>query len=341
MDKFIRVAVDLGKNYFQVHGLESEGGRVVSRKVKRSKMHETFARIQPCRVGMEACGSAHHWARELMAMGHQVVLMPPAYVKPYVRRGKNDAIDASAICEAMARPDMRFVPIKSVDQQACLMLHKTRELLVKQRTMAVNALRGHLAEFGLVVAKSIGRVDDLLELARLDTKLPPAAKAALACLARHLEGLDLSIEALNEEIALAHEQNPTSRLLDEIPGVGPLIASAIAASIPDPGLFRSGRDFAAWLGLSPKQFSSGGKEKLGPITRQGNRYIRKLLVTGATSVLRVAGKRKGALADWINALRARKPERLVAVALANKLARICWAMMSTGEGFRVDLYAKA
>jgi len=341
MKKFIRTAIDLGKNYFQVHGLESEGGRSISRKIKRSKMHEVYSQIEPCRVGMEACGSAHYWARQLTAMGHEVVLIPPAYIKPYVKRGKNDVVDAAAICEAMSRPDMRYVPIKSADQQAVLMLHKTRELLVKQRTMAVNALRGHLAEFGIVAAKGIGRVDELLALAKADAELPHIAGAAVACMAQHLEGLDLSIETVDEEIARAHRQNPTSRLLDEIPGIGTLIASATAASVPDPGVFKSGRDFAAWLGLTPRQNSSGGKEKLGAITKQGNRYIRKMLVTGATSVLRVAGKRKGALADWINALRARKPERLVAVALANKLARICWAIMNTGEGFRTDTYVKA
>ena len=341
MKKFIRTAVDLGKNYFQVHCLESEGGPSISRKVKRSKMLEFYSQIEPCLVGMEACGSAHYWARELVAMGHKVVLIPPAYIKPYVKRGKNDAVDAAAICEAMSRPEMRFVPAKSTDQQAVLMLHKTRELLVKQRTMSVNALRGHLAEFGIVVAKGIGRVDELIALAKADTKLPQIAKSAVECLAQHLEGLDQSIEAVEDEIAKAHRQNPTSRLLDEIPGIGTLIASATAASVPDPGVFKSGRDFAAWLGLTPRQNSSGGKEKLGAITKQGNRYIRKLLVTGATSVLRVVAKRKGALADWINALRARKPERVVAVALANKLARICWAIMSTGESFRTETYLRA
>jgi transposase len=340
MKKFIRTAVDLGKNYFQVHGLESEGGLSVSRKVARSKLLEFYSQIEPCRIGMEACGSAHYWARELIAMGHEVVLIPPAYIKPYVKRGKNDAVDAAAICEAMSRPGMRFVPVKSADQQAVLMLHKTRELLVKQRTMSVNALRGHLAEFGIVAARGIGRIDELLALAQADLRLPQIARSAVACLARHLEGLDQSIKTVEEDIAKAHKQNPTSRLLDEIPGIGTLIASVISASVPDPGVFKSGRDFAAWLGLTPRQNSSGGKEKLGAITKQGNRYIRKMLVTGATSVLRVAGKRKGAIADWINALRARKPERVVAVALANKLARICWAIMTTGEGFRTDAYLK-
>jgi transposase len=304
-------------------------------------MREFYSRIEPCRIGMEACGSAHYWAREFVAMGHEVVLIPPAYIKPYVKRGKNDAVDAAAICEAMSRPNMRFVPIKSADQQAVLMLHKTREMFVKQRTMSVNALRGHLAEFGIVAAKGIGRVDELLALAQSDATLPQIAKSAVAGLARHLEGLDQSIEAVEDEITKAHRRNSTSRLLDEIPGIGTLIASVIAASVPEPGVFKSGRDFAAWLGLTPRQNSSGGKEKLGSITKQGNRYIRKMLVTGATSVLRVAGRRKGALADWINALRARKPERVVAVALANKLARICWAIMTTGEGFRADTYLKA
>ena len=246
--------------------------------------------------------------------------MPPAYTKPYVKRGKNDAVDAEAICEAMSRPGMRFVPIKSAEQQATLMLHKTRELLVKQRTMSVNALRGHLAEFGLVVAKGIGRVDELLDLAESDATLPEAAKAAVKTFAQILEGLDKAIDELEKKIAEAHAQSETSRLLDGVPGIGKLIASVIAASVPDPSVFKSGRDFAAWLGLTPRQNSSGGKQTLGGITKQGNRYIRKMLVLSATSLLRWVGKRKGALRDWIVALLAKKPARLVTVALANKLA---------------------
>ena len=339
MDEFIRVGVDLGKGYFQIHALTATAA--ISRKLSRTKVRTFFARLAPCRVGMEACGSAHDWARELAAMGHEVVLMAPAYIKPYVKRGKNDALDAAAICEAMSRPDMRFVPVKSADQQAVLMLHKTRELLVKQRTMSVNALRGHLAEFGLVVAKGISRVGELLELAERDGALPQEARGMAKLLACHLEGLDRSIDAAEKRIAAANRRSPTGQLLDRVPGVGPLIASVIAASVPDPGAFKSGRDFAAWLGLTPKQNSSGGKAKLGAITKQGNRYIRKMLVVGCTSTLRVAGKRKGALADWIAALRARKPERLVAVALANKLARICWAIMTTGEHFRQEMFARA
>ncbi len=260
MDEFIRVGVDLGKGYFQIHALT--GAAAVSRKLSRPKVRTFFARLAPCRIGMEACGSAHYWARELAAMGHEVVLMPPAYIKPYVKRGKNDALDAAAICEAMSRPDMRFVPIKSADQQAVLMLHKTRELLVKQRTMSVNALRGHLSEFGLVVAKGISRVGELLELADSDGTLPQEAREMAKLLASRLEGLDRSIDAAEKRIAAANQRSPTGQLLDRVPGVGPLIASVIAASVPDPGAFKSGRDFAAWLGLTPKQNSSGGKAKL-------------------------------------------------------------------------------
>ena len=341
MKKFIRIGVDLAKNYFQIYALTSEHGPVVTRKLKRSKMHEFFSQIEPCRIGMEACGSAHYWARELKAMGHEVALMPPAYTKPYVKRGKNDAVDADAICEAMSRPGMRFVPIKSAEQQAALMLHKTRQLLVKQRTMNINALRGHLSEFGIIAAKGIGRVDELLELAENDATLPKAAKVGVKVLSQTLEGLDKAIDDLENEIASAHAQNEMSWSLCKVPGVGKLIASVIVASVPDPGVFKSGRDFAAWLGLTPRQNSSGGKQTLGTITKQGNRYIRRLLVLGATSLLRVVSKRKGALRDWIVALLAKKPARLVTVALANKLARILWAMMKTGECFRAEMFAKA
>jgi len=214
--QFIRIGVDLAKNYFQVHALANEGGPAVTRKLKRSKMHEFFAQIEPCLIGMEACGSAHYWARELETMGHEVLLMPPAYTKPYVKRGKNDAVDAEAICEAASRPGMRFVPIKSAEQQATLMLHKTRELLVKQQTMSVNALRSHLSEFGIVVAKGIGRVDELLELAESDTTLPEVARAAVKILAQHLEGLDKSIDDLEKQIGRAHAQSEMSRLLDQV-----------------------------------------------------------------------------------------------------------------------------
>jgi transposase len=339
--KFIRMGLDLGKNYFQVHGLESEGGAAMTRKLSRAKMLGFFAQVAPCRVGMEACGSAHYWARELAALGHEPVLIAPAYVKPYVKRCKSDAADAAAICEAMSRPDMRFVPIKSADQQAVLMLHKTRELLIAQRTMSVNALRGHLAEFGLIVAKGIEHVDELRGLAHEDVRLPAATKAAVSQIGRHLDEIGASLEAIDDEIGKEHAQNQMSQLIDEIPAFGPLLSSAIAASVPNPKVFRSGRDFSAWLGITPRQDSTGGKTKLGAITKKGNPYIRKMLVVGARSVLHVAHKRKGALAEWIMKMRANKKERVAVVALANKLARICWAIMSSGECFRSEIYAKA
>jgi transposase len=235
---------------------------------------------------------------------------------------------------------MRFVPVKSAKQQAALTLHKTRELLIKQRTMCVNALRGHLSEFGLVVAKGIGRADELIEMAKEDATLPATTKAVVKVFAEQLEAIDASIDSLENEIAEAHSQSETSKLLASAPGVGKIIASAIVASVPNPLVFKSARDFAAWLGLVPRQNSSGGKETLGAITKQGNQYIRKLLVLGATSLLRVAGKRKGALRDWLVGLLAKKPARLVTVALANKLARIIWAMMTTGEAFRMETFER-
>jgi transposase len=245
-------------------------------------------------------------------MGHEVKLTPPIYVKPYVKRGKNDAADAAAICEAMSRPNMRFVAVKSEDQQATLMAHKTRELLIKQRTMSVNALRGHLAEFGVIAAKGISHVEELVERAAA-ADLPAMVQATLGVLLAQLRSLDAAIDELERAIVADHRRDPVSRLAASVPGVGALAASAILASAPDPHAFKSGRDFAAWLGATPKQNSTGGKEKLGSITKQGNRYIRRLLVLGAISVLRAAPKRKGALCDWLAALRARKPPKVVAV----------------------------
>jgi transposase len=292
---------------------------------------------------MEACGSSHFWAREIRALGHEVVLIPPAYIKPYVKRGKNDAVDAAAICEAMSRPDMRFVPVKSAEQQGVLMLHKTRDLLIKQRTMIVNALRGHLSEFGLIAPKGIQHMKELLAMALAleDELLPEEAKAAAAMLGAQYAETDDKVNALEKKFAQSCAKNPISRMLKKIPAIGPLIASAMVAFTPDPSVFKSGRDFSASLGLTPSQHSSGGKQKLGGITKMGNRYLRKNLVVGCTAVLRVAHKYKGALAEWILALRAKKPERVVAIALANKLARIAWAIMSTGEAFRTELYVRA
>ncbi len=341
MKKFIRIGVDLAKNCFQVHALESEGGKAVARKLTRSKFAAFFEGVEPCLVGMEACASAHYWARELMAMGHEVKLMPPSYVKPYVKRGKNDAIDAEACCEAVCRPGMRFVPVKSASQQAALTLHKTRDLLVKQRTMSVNALRAHLAEFGIVVARGVGRAGELIEMAARDADLPAAALASVRALQLQLEGIEASIGVVEEAIKAAHAACQTSQLLDGAPGIGVITATAAAAMTPDPDVFRSGRDYAAWMGLTPRQNSSGGAPSLGAITKKGNRYMRKLFVLAATSLIKIAKKRTGALAEWIVALLKRKPRRHATVALANKLARTVWAMMKTGEVFRAGLFARA
>jgi transposase len=340
MNKFIRIGVDLAKNCFHVHAIESEGGRAVSRKLTRAGMVKFFGSIEPCLVGMEACGSAHYWARELRAMGHDVRLMPPSYVKAYVKRGKNDDVDAAACCEGVSRPTMRFVPIKSAEQQAMLMLHGTREQLIKQRTMNINALRGHLAEFGVVAAKGAEHVGELVEKAAAEGALPPAAQSGVTALAGQIAALAEAIDEVERAIVQAGGRDETVRLLDAAPGVGPIIATAVVASTPEPARFKSGRDFAASLGLTPRQNSTGGKEKLGPISKRGNRYLRKLLVVGALSLLRVAGKYKGALAEWIAALKTKKPPKVVAVALANKLARIVWAMMTTGEAFRKESFAR-
>jgi len=309
MRKYIRIGVDIAKNSFQVHALESEDCSATKRRLSRSGLVKFLAEVEPCAIGMEACGSAHYWARRFRAMGHEVKLTPPIYVKPYVKRGKNDAADAAAICEAMSRPNMRFVAVKSEDQQATLMAHKTRELLIKQRTMSVNALRGHLAEFGVIAAKGISHVEELVERAAA-ADLPAMVQATLGVLLAQLRSLDAAIDELERVIVADHRRDPVSRLAASVPGVGALAASAILASAPDPQAFKSGRDFAAWLGATPKQNSTGGKEKFGSITKQGNRYIRRLLVLGAISVLRAAPKRKGALCDWLAALRARKPPKV-------------------------------
>lgn len=338
MEQFIRIGVDIAKNVFHVHALGG-AGEIVTRKLSRSGMRKFFSSIAPCVVGLEACGSAHYWGRELRAMGHDVRLMPPIYVKTYVKRGKNDANDAAAACEAASRPDMRFVAIKSEEQQATLMAHKTRDLLVRQRTMTVNSLRAGLAEYGVVVAKGIENVTTLIEKAA-EARLPEMAQVTARVLIGQLEQLDETIADLTRRIVKAQRGNPLARLLDEVPGVGALFASEVLASVPDPKMFKSGRDFAAWLGLTPRQDSTGGKTKLGSITKQGNRSLRRLLVRGATSLLRVAHRHKGALGDWFLALKARKRGKVAAVALANKLARIVWAIMTTGEAFRAATFAR-
>jgi transposase len=330
------VGLDLAKNVFQVHAIGSDGAVLVRRKLRRAEVIGFFTDLPGCVVGMEACASAHHWARELIALGHEVRLMPPAYVKPYVKRGKTDAADAEAICEAVTRPTMRFVAVKSVEQQAVLMLHKSRDLMVRQRTMLINALRGHLAEYGIVTGIGAGGVTAMLKaLHERQEELPAHARSALHGLAAQLRALTSEIDRLEAQILAWHRADETSRRLATIPGIGPITASAISAAVPDASLFRSGRQFAAWLGLTPRANSSGGKERLGGITKQGDGYLRRLLVVGATAVMRMTRKNADRQ-PWMAQLLERKPAKIATVALANKTARIAWAVMS-----RKEVYAAA
>lgn len=327
----ITVGLDLAKSVFQVHAIGHDGAVLVRRKLRRAEVIGFFTDLPACLVGMEACASAHHWARELIALGHEVRLMPPAYVKPYVKRGKTDAADAEAICEAVTRPTMRFVAVKTVEQQAVLMLHKSRDLMVRQRTMLINALRGHLAEYGIVTGVGAGGVTAMLKaLHEQQEKLPAHARSALHGLAAQLRALASEIDRLEAQILAWHRADETSRRLATIPGIGPITASAISAAVPDASLFRSGRQFAAWLGLTPRANSSGGKERLGGITKQGDGYLRRLLVVGATAVMRMARK-NAARQPWMAQLLERKPAKIATVALANKTARIAWAVMSRNE----------
>ena len=328
MQEVAVVGLDLAKNIFQVHGIDAAGVVVVRKQLRRSQVLPFFEGLSPCLVGIEACASAHHWGRQLMAIGHEVRLMPPAYVKPYVKRGKTDAADAEAIAEAVTRPTMRFVAVKTEAQQAVLMLHKTRDLLVRQRTMLINALRGHLSEFGIVSAQGSAGVQAALRSLILEReRLPELAQAALR---RQLEALWAEIEHLEHRILAWHRQDATSRRLATIPGIGPITASAMAASAPDPALFRSGRQFAAWLGLTPRAHSSGGKERQAGISKMGDGYLRRLLVVGATAVLRMA-RQRGTGGPWIRGLLDRKKPKAAAVALANKTARIAWVLMAREE----------
>lgn len=329
------IGLDLAKSVFQVHCVQADGG-VLRRKLRRAQVMAFFAAQPPSLVGMEACATAHHWAREITALGHEVRLMAPSYVKAYLRRQKNDAADAEAICEAVCRPTMRFVPVKSAERQGVLVLHRTRELLVRQRTMMINAVRGHCAEFGLIAPQGPRRVMELMEQVRVGcvTSLPEIARSALLLLGDQLAGLALQIQSLERRLLAWHRQDRASQQLASIPGVGLISATALAASVTDPSLFRSGREFAAFLGLVPRQNSSGGKDRLGRISKKGDGYLRKLLVVGATSVIRRAKAGELAAAPWIRSLLERRPARVVTVAMANKTARIVWAVLARGEDYR-------
>lgn len=330
------IGLDIAKNVFQVHGIDGEGRPVLCRKVRRDRLLTLFAGLAPCLVGLEACATAHHWARELTALGHRVRLMPPAYVKAYVKRNKNDAADAEAICEAVRRPTMRFVPIKSADAQSILMLHRARHLLVRQRTAQVSAFRAHLAEYGVVAPKGIAHVRDLL--AALETGgallLPDLARQTLLLIAQMIDVLSQQIRKIEIELLAWHRTSAVSQRLETIPGIGFLTATALAATVGDARVFRSGRQFAAWLGLVPRQNSSGGKERLGGISKMGDRYLRHLLVVGATAIVRYTRRKATAVSLWANRLLERKPARLVTVAVANKMARIAWAVMAREETYR-------
>jgi transposase len=336
MEQITTVGIDLAKSLFQVHAVDGTGRVVISKAVRRAGFLALLSRFPACLIGMEACASSHHWARELIRLGHQVKLIPPAYVKAYVRRQKNDAADAAAICEAVSRPSMRFVPVKSEAQQAALMLHRVRALLVGQRTALICALRSHMAEFGVIAPVGPRNIDALLErLAdETDEAIPAVARLALKPLAEQMAGLQERIEQLDQEILQSCRRDEVSRRLAAIPGIGPLTATALAASITDPKMFESGREFAAFLGLVPRQSSSGGKARLGRISKMGDRYLRTLLVVGATAVLRHATAKGSPSRLWAKDLLTRKPFKLVAVALANKTARIAWAIMARGEAYR-------
>ncbi len=337
MVEIITIGLDIAKNVFQVHGVDGGGEVALRRQLRRAEVVSFFGKLPPCLVGMEACGSAHYWARQIAALGHEVRLLPPAHVKPYVKRGKkNDAADAAAICEAVGRPHMRFVPIKSAECQGALLLHRTRDLLVRQRTMLICALRSHLAEFGVVAGQGKGNFAKLVTRLEAveDEALPELARAALRPIATQIDDANAKIEALEKAIVARHRGEEASRRLASIPGIGPIIASAIAATVPDASVFKSGRQFAAWLGLVPKQNSTGGKDRLGGITKAGDRYIRRLLVIGATGLIRYKHKNVPGGLDWLTGLLARKPVRLVTVALANKIARIVWAVLCRREVYR-------
>ena len=336
MQTVTTIGLDIAKSVFQVHGVDAAGQVVVRRQLKRRYVLAFFEKLPPCLIGIEACASSHHWSRELKALGHKVRLMPPAYVRPYVKRQKNDAADAEAICEAVTRANMRFVETKTPEQQSCLMLHRTRHLFVRQQTAVINAIRAHLAEYGIVAPVGRNGVEELLGVVAdaSDKRLPEIARACLAALGAQLRMLKAQILEFDRMINAWHRSNETSKRLDEIPGVGPALATALVASVADPRAFRSGRDFSAWIGLVPKQHSSGGKDKLGGISKQGDRYLRSLFTAGALAVIRYAKIHGAKHRPWLTALLARRPTKVAAVALANKIARMAWAMMARGERYK-------
>jgi len=337
------IGLDIAKNVFHAHGVDERGRALFSRKISRTKLLDFFAGQPRCVVALEACGGAHHWARELRDMGHDVRLIPPAYVKPFVKRHKNDAIDAEAICEAAQRPNMRFVAIKGEEQQASGMIFRTRDLLVRQRTQLINAIRGHLTEYGWVAPKGpshVAMLGDLLE-DEMAASVPESARAMFRLMLSLLEEQDGKIQDLDKEIARRAREDAVARRLMTIPGVGPITATAIAALAPPAETFAKGRDFAAWLGLAPLQRSTGGKQKLGAISKMGERTLRRLLIIGSSAVVLQASKRGAPKGSWLEQMLGRKPRMLVTVALANKTARIVWALLTRQEDYKAPVAAMA
>ena len=342
MNQVSTVGLDLAKYIFQLHGADSAGAVVFRKKLRRGQLLAFLATLPPCTVAMEACASAHYWGREIAKLGHTVKLIAPAYVKPFVKRQKNDMADAEAICEAAQRPTMRFVAVKSEQAQAAAVVFRTRDLLVRQRTQAINALRGHLAEFGIIAAKGPLHVPKLIALMDDPTSdLPHAARVILGILVQELQALDERIALLDREIARQAKENAVARRLMTIPGIGAVTATALAVLAPPAETFRRGRDFAAWLGLTPVQRSSGGKERLGRTSKMGERTLRRLLILGASAVARWAARKGPPAGSWLARMMSRKPPLLVRVALANKMARIVWALLARGGVYRAPVVAAA
>ena len=334
MKQVTRIGLDTSKAVFTLHAVDEAGCSVLRTSLRRGQLIGFFRNLPPTVIALEACAGSHHWGRLLAALGHTVRLIPPQYVKPYVKRGKNDRNDAEAICEAAGRPGMRFVPVKSITRQAESLVLKLRETLIGQRTQLINALRGHAAEFGVIAGKGRCRVCDLLKAIEADTELPPLAKEMMALLGQQIAQVDAQLKPLEAKLIVMHKAHPLSRLLATIPGIGPIIALTLALEI-DAADFAAGRHLAAWLGLTPQEHSTGGRQRLGGISRAGNERLRALLVSGAMSVIRVVARPANKLATpWLTSLLARKPRKLAAVALANKMARIVWAMMTSGETYR-------
>jgi transposase len=331
--KIIRIGVDTSKAIFVLHGVDAAEQPVLRKRLVRRQVVKFFAEAEPTKVGLEACGSAHYWARQLQALGHEVVLLPPQYVKPYLKRGKNDALDAEAICEAMSRPTMRFVSVKTAEQQAALMLAGTREALIRRRTQLTNMIRGYAAEFGLIAARGLGKIEPLLARIAADAELPELAKDLFSTCAEEFARLQVEIKKVEAKLMAWHKHNALSRRLAEIPGIGPVGATLAVMKVADPKAFGSGRDFSAWVGLTPKDHSTAGKTRLGVITRAGDEALRRALVVGATAVIQQVKRGKGRPSLWLADLVRRKPPKLAAIALANKNARVLWKLMVSGERY--------